>query len=844
MEALRESYPPLFRRHARRPRLTRLLDASTAQTILVTAPAGYGKTTLAAEWVQGRDDVIWYRATSGSADVAAFSAGLADVMAPLVPNVGDRLKQRLRVADTPERAARPLAEILSEDLETWPASALLIIDDYHLVTDSEPVEEFMDWLLMLTPSLHVLVTTRRRPKWASARRILYGELTEIDRAQLAMTTEEAALVLDNRSSEEVQALVQQAEGWPALIGLAALSATHEIPTERVSEALYRYFAEEVVRGETPEVERFMLLASVPPSLNARIATDVLGVEEGAQIVERLADEGLLQSAGDAQLHFHPLLRTYLRHRLQSEEPEVLRTLCDGAISDARAQARWADAFEIATSSGSLDVATQILEDAAPEMLATGRIETLERWLDDCGPAGADHPGAILARAELLTRQGHLAQASTLAESLAAGLPDEHRLSSRANYVAGQASYLRSRSDRAAPFYRKAVDQAETETDKRDALWGAFLAHSGIDPNAGASYLSELEANASSDLNARLRAIVARQTITSQQGTFSGLWSAVEPLLPLARHATDPLVSSNFLAQAAYLAVGRADYSGALELANQALKISSALHHEFATACCLAHRAGAKIGLRQFASAGTDLMLITQSAVHLEDPYVQTQRALVDARLAIARSDLSSARKILEGKFDGAPDRRTQGERMALLALIYAALGNRQSAFSHIEQALSITDAAEARFLSGFAEAIAREHPREILTKSIQDSLEAEYTDSFVVAYRAAPRLLRLLRDDAAAIDFVSPAITAANDRRLANRMGLKLSSEPIAERRELLTAREQEVLDLLGLGLSNAEIAQRLYITQSTVKVHVRHVLEKLDVKNRTQAALIGRQES
>ena len=234
MEALRESYPPLFRRHARRPRLTRLLDASTAQTILVTAPAGYGKTTLAAEWVQGRDDVIWYRATSGSADVAAFSAGLADVMAPLVPNVGDRLKQRLRVADTPERAARPLAEIVSEDLETWPASALLIIDDYHLVTDSEPVEEFMDWLLMLTPSLHVLVTTRRRPKWASARRILYGELTEIYRAQLAMTTEEAALVLDNRSSEEVQALVQQAEGWPALIGLAALSATHEIPTERVS----------------------------------------------------------------------------------------------------------------------------------------------------------------------------------------------------------------------------------------------------------------------------------------------------------------------------------------------------------------------------------------------------------------------------------------------------------------------------------------------------------------------------------------------------------------------------------------------------------------------------------
>ena len=292
MEALRETYPPLFRRHARRPRLTRMLDASTAQTILVTAPAGYGKTTLATEWVQGRDDVVWYRATSGSADVAAFSAGLADVMAPLVPGVGDRLKQRLRVADTPERAARPLAEILSEDLETWPPDALLIIDDYHLVVDSAPVEEFMDWLLMLTPALHVLVTARRRPKWASARRILYGEITEIDRGQLAMTTDEAALVLDGRSTEEVQALVQQAEGWPALIGLAALSATHELPTERVSEALYRYFAEEVVRGETSDVERFLLIASITAPIDLGAAEELLGEETTAGCLDPSSRRGL------------------------------------------------------------------------------------------------------------------------------------------------------------------------------------------------------------------------------------------------------------------------------------------------------------------------------------------------------------------------------------------------------------------------------------------------------------------------------------------------------------------------------------------------------------------------
>jgi LuxR family maltose regulon positive regulatory protein len=228
---------PLFSRHAPRPRLTGLLDESTSQTIVVTAPPGYGKTTLAREWFQGRDDVVWYRATSSSADIAAFSAGIADVVAPLVAGAGERLRQRLLVGDSPERAARPLAELLAEDLANWPSDAWLVVDDYHLVADSAPVEDFVDWLLTLAPRLRMLVTTRRRPRWASARRILYGEITEIGREELAMTHEEATRVLGNRSSDAVRALVTQAEGWPALLGLAALSDSAEIPTERMSEAL-------------------------------------------------------------------------------------------------------------------------------------------------------------------------------------------------------------------------------------------------------------------------------------------------------------------------------------------------------------------------------------------------------------------------------------------------------------------------------------------------------------------------------------------------------------------------------------------------------------------------------
>jgi ATP/maltotriose-dependent transcriptional regulator MalT len=613
----------------------------------------------------------------------------------------------------------------------------------------------------------------------------------------------------------------------------------------VSEALYRYFAEEVVRGLSEDEAHFMLLASVPPSLNERIATSVIGIEHGAEMIERLTDEGLLQSVGPSRLELHPLLRAFLRQRLHSEEPVVWRQLCGRAIADARDESQWEDAFELSIYAGELALATEILEKAATEMLAGGRVETLERWLEECGATAVEHPGALLVRAEILTRHGQLGESSTLAEAVAGNLPAGHPLASRANYVAGQASYLRSRSDLAAPYYRRAVEDAQTDTDRKNALWGAFLAHADLDIEASTKYLSELELQAE-DLNTRLRATVARQTVASERGALTGLWTAAHALLPLARHAKDPLVRSNFLAQSSYLAVARSHYSAALSLVDEALELTSALHHDFATACCLAYRASAKIGLRQLLSASNDLLVLAQTSAHWEDPYLQTQRALTDARLSIAQADLPSARRKLEEPARGAPSSVTQGEREALLALVLASLGSRQAALNQVERARTISQATEARFLSAFAEVIAKLESGNRSDEAfsvVKRAFEADYTDSFVVAYRAFPRLLKVVSENRERTTLVSPVIRSANDLRLARRMGMKLVCEPARNQRQLLTAREEEVLELLGLGLSNSDIAQRLFIARSTVKVHVHHILEKLGVQNRVQAALIARRE-
>lgn len=75
--------------------------------------------------------------------------------------------------------------------------------------------------------------------------------------------------------------------------------------------------------------------------------------------------------------------------------------------------------------------------------------------------------------------------------------------------------------------------------------------------------------------------------------------------------------------------------------------------------------------------------------------------------------------------------------------------------------------------------------------------------------------------------------------RMASRMlaelgeGMSAPADPL----EQLSEREREVLSLVAEGLTNREIAQRLFVTEATVKTHVRHVLEKLRFRNRAEAA-------
>ena len=343
MASVTKTTPLTRRRIIERPRLTRLLDNSQGRFKMLVAPAGYGKTTLVRQWLVGKT-ATWYTGTQASTDVAALAAGLRDAVVALVPGSGEALMERLPVTPRPEEEADVLAGMLAGDLAEWPPDAWLVFDDYHMVEGTPPAERFVEGLLLEAP-LNLIVMTRRRPTWASSRRILYGEVFELDREALAMTDAEARELLAG-SGRNPSELVELAQGWPAVLALAALSSAPP-PDLTATPHLYSFFAEEIYQRIDPSLRRALCELALYDVGGRRLALQLLGPDEAQRVVEAGVDSGFLTEAADGRLDMHPLLRAFLERKLSEEADDIKRATVSRAVRNLIEHALWDEAFDVA-----------------------------------------------------------------------------------------------------------------------------------------------------------------------------------------------------------------------------------------------------------------------------------------------------------------------------------------------------------------------------------------------------------------------------------------------------------------------------------------------------------------
>jgi LuxR family transcriptional regulator, maltose regulon positive regulatory protein len=822
------------RRIIKRPRLTRMLDESGARIILLVAPAGYGKTTLAHEWLDERQ-AAWYRCGPAAADAAALAVGLATATSEVVPGAGDRMRQRLRATDRPEDDAGLLGEMLAEDLAEWPNEAWLVIDDYHFATESPASERFFD-ALVSGDRIRLLLTSRRRPSWATARRRIYGEAFEVDRTLLAMSDDEALTVLRD-AVKNAPDFLQQAGGWPAVIGLAGMTSELSMPESHLPVSLYDYFAEELYQAAASEIQWALCRLAVAPSIDASLAQLLLGVQAARAAEEYAFGAGILSFDGDAY-ELHPLLRSFLDRKFEEFNAADRQAWVERLGDFLLKHERWDDVFSVAQRFSSSSLLIQLVSVASEELLSEGRVATLGRWLEFGEEIRATSPLLDLAEAEAAFRQGIYPKAEALALEAVRALGNSHPETSRAYSRAGQSAQLAGKRQAALEHHRCALETARSKDDARRALWGEFV--SSLEPdhrNAAQTLeaLSELGAASPSDA---MRLATGRLFLSIRDG--SGFSPDLFDAVHLAGKVDDPLIRLSYLHAYAGSLIFQARYQEGLSAITDHIAELERHRMDFALPHSYLRRATATRGLRRFRDARNALEIARRLAA---DDDVAATVTIEFAFLLLAEGRFSEASDALGSDPPSELAPGVQGEFLACKALILSCQEEFDQAGEYVKAADDRTNVNEARALTTLARAIAaiHNHTADALDRAI-GAFELIQTSSnfnaFVAAYRGYPQLLAFLWERPALRTELSDVVARAADQKLARNLGLgPFEPEPLSST-TVLSAREAEVHELLAQGLTNREIGRRLFISEATVKVHVGRILDKLGVRSRTEAAI------
>src|SRR6266516_6562621 len=429
------------RRHIiERPRLTRLLDQTRAPVIMLVAAAGYGKTTLARQWVEDKPHA-WYSITSASSDVAALVLGLARALADPANQQLTLLRERLRATREPEREVPRLIELFAGSFDNELQNGWIVLDDYQALAGSAAAEDFVEGIVRRTPA-RILLTSRCRPRWADARQILYGELYEIGQIPLAMSEDEAETLLRHVGAKPARGLAALAHGWPAVLGLAAHSDHPHLPPSDLPAALYEFFAEELYRTARPAVREALVRLALVPTVDAEISKEILG--EGAdEIIDEAIRLGFLVPAKHGIVELHPLVREFLKRRSTPvEAPSPVEV--DRIVRALASRRRWDDAFAVVETAGANSSLIELVRVAFRPLLDEGRLSTLTRWASVARARVGVSPVLDLADAEVAFRRNHDREAGALATQAARHLGPDDPLRGRSFYIAGQAARLGDR----------------------------------------------------------------------------------------------------------------------------------------------------------------------------------------------------------------------------------------------------------------------------------------------------------------------------------------------------------------------------------------------------------------
>jgi LuxR family maltose regulon positive regulatory protein len=376
--------------------VARLSDAAGARLALIRAPAGWGKSTLLSQWrsaEQTRRGFAWVTLDSSDSDPIRFWGYALEALRSVDPDVGSRSTALLRAPGVD--LVSEMLPVLIAELEAVERPLVLMLDDYHQV-EGDAVHAGMRRLLDYLPNrVCVAVATRTEPPLHVSRLRARGELVEVDADELRFSRAEAGVVLNELlglelSDEDVAALHQRAEGWPAAVYLAGLSLRnrpdrHEFIARFAGDDrhIVDYLGEEVLADLDPDTRELLLRTSILDRMNGSLCDAVANATGSARKLDTLARSNLFVVPLDDRrdwYRYHHLFRACLNAELRLESVELIPELHRRASSWFQRNGETTEAIGHAIAGQDFPAASELLAAHWNEVLSTGGLRAVEMWL--------------------------------------------------------------------------------------------------------------------------------------------------------------------------------------------------------------------------------------------------------------------------------------------------------------------------------------------------------------------------------------------------------------------------------------------------------------------------------
>jgi LuxR family maltose regulon positive regulatory protein len=864
-----------------RPRLIERLNEGLRRTpgvTLISAPAGFGKTTLVSEWVMscGRP-VAWLSLDEGDNDTARFLAYLIAALQTVAPPMGQGIAGALQSPQAPPTES--ILTTLLNEVTGLPQDFILVLDDYHVI-DSKAVDQALTFLIEYQPpQMHLVIATREDPYLPLARVRAQGQLTELRAADLRFTLSEAAEFLNQvmslkLSTENIASLEARTEGWIAGLQLAALSMQGYEDTAGFIQSftgshhfVMDYLVEEVLHQQPASIQTFLLRTSILDRLCGPLCEAVLldSTASGQETLEYLERTNLFIISLDNErrwYRYHHLFADLLRQRLQQD----LGSPKEGAESrmnelHIRASQWYEDnsleleAFHHAAAANDIERAERLIEGKGIPLHLRGAVTSIIGWLEGLPRSVLDaRPSLWWRYASLLLVNGQSTgveeKLQAAEEGVAAVLqgtePDDKTRNLLGQIAAARATLALTRYDVETMLAqsRRALEflPPSNLTTRANANWTMGVAYmfQGDRAAAGQAYAESISLSRSA--GATFTTILATIGMGNVQEANNELHQAAETYRRILQLAGDQPLQ---IIGEVHLGLGHIlyewnDLAGAEQHGQQALQLEQQYDKVIDRyIICEVFLASLKLARGDLAGAAAILSQASQSARQHNFVHRLPEIAAAQVLVLLREGDLTAAAHLAQTHDLPLTQARVafvQGDPLAALTKLETLRHEAETKRWDDERLRVMVLQAIAQDAHGEKEKAVR-----VLSEALTLAEPGGFIRLFIDEGEPMRLLLeKQLRDRGHhMMGYVNKILAAFASSQPMQQSKFKNRE---AEMFEPLSQRELEVLKLIAEGLSNDEIGKRLFLALDTVKGHNRRIYDKLQVQRRTEAIARARE--